>query len=217
MDEKLSVFLKDFISEHDIKGGLLAEIEAMTVGDLCNEFKVIKHIATLSELVSISGSRIVRYEICYYERLVIEDSEIISVDTRHVSGEVGVVIPCHFDRLLVCRSSINEIRNTSTKNLFIMLLDIIEADFEKRISVTAFDCIDSGVVKISEYPIVSELQNGDLFDVDVNRTENRDFSIKEALDTITNEQRKELFDEYCIYCGSKIKPCYCGNSEEGRY
>lgn len=34
-------------------------------------------------------------------------------------------------------------------------------------------------------------------------------SIKDQLDLLTDEQRLEIFSNYCKFCGSKIKPCCC--------
>ena len=34
-------------------------------------------------------------------------------------------------------------------------------------------------------------------------------SIKEQLDLLTDEERLAIFSDYCKFCGSKIKPCYC--------
>lgn len=40
-------------------------------------------------------------------------------------------------------------------------------------------------------------------------------AIKHLLDTLVDEQRVELFNSYCIYCGrkEKDKPCHCMNDE----
>jgi hypothetical protein len=36
---------------------------------------------------------------------------------------------------------------------------------------------------------------------------------RETLDALTDEQRADLFAEYCVFCGSKNKPCTCMNDE----
>lgn len=38
-------------------------------------------------------------------------------------------------------------------------------------------------------------------------------NIKEILDDLTDEQRKELFSNYCQECGSKDPLCQCANDE----
>jgi hypothetical protein len=37
--------------------------------------------------------------------------------------------------------------------------------------------------------------------------------LKHYIDQLTNEDRKELFHQYCIYCGAKDLPCYCMRDE----
>jgi hypothetical protein len=38
-------------------------------------------------------------------------------------------------------------------------------------------------------------------------------AIKILLDALLDDERKELFDNYCLGCGSKDKNCQCWNDE----
>ena len=33
--------------------------------------------------------------------------------------------------------------------------------------------------------------------------------IIELLDLLNEDERKEVFENYCIYCGTKYLPCWC--------
>jgi len=37
--------------------------------------------------------------------------------------------------------------------------------------------------------------------------------IVDELKKLTNDERKNIFDNFCIYCGSINKPCYCNRDE----
>ena len=43
----------------------------------------------------------------------------------------------------------------------------------------------------------------------VDRGDYQPISIKAYLDSLTDEERLEVFSHYCKHCGTKDKPCYC--------
>jgi hypothetical protein len=40
-----------------------------------------------------------------------------------------------------------------------------------------------------------------------------DLDLKQVIDSLTSEQRLELFSNYCKFCGSDILPCHCHNDD----